>query len=157
MSPPLYGWQKVWCPYEYFPRSQMIRYQSFWVYIQSYFKVTLSFNWVYGESSALNATLNGYVNICNNEFMGVNLFLYCSDHKGVMSLGHFTHDSADTVNLRGSDLPVGSANWPELQGNDLLSCCHHREHLHSLQALRVPTCDRTGTWVNIRQLLVWWM
>ena len=38
-----------------------------------------------------------------------------------MSLGHFTRDSADTVNLRGSDLPVGSANWPELQGNDLLS------------------------------------
>ena len=61
------------------------------------------------------------MNICNNEFMGVNLFLYCSDHKGVMSLGRFTRDSADTVNVRGSDLPVGSANWPELQGNDLLS------------------------------------
>ena len=53
--------------------------------------------------------------------MDVSLFLYCSDHKGVVSLGHFTRDSADTVNLRGSDLPVGSANWPELQGNDLLS------------------------------------
>ena len=47
--------------------------------------------------------------------MGVNLFLYCSDHKGVVSLGHFTRDSADTVNLRDSDLPVVSTNWPELQ------------------------------------------
>ena len=53
--------------------------------------------------------------------MDVSLFPHCSDHKGVVSLGHFTHDSADTVNLRGSYLPVGSTNWPELQGNDLLS------------------------------------
>ena len=35
-----------------------------------------------------------------------------------MSLGHFTRDSAETVNLRGSDQPVGSVNWADLQGVD---------------------------------------